>query len=101
MTTANHVSSTRASIAAAAATRADEILVCGEAIDPDVSTMMISAAPPPDDPAAPALAHETVTIAWTSVASAGRYSFSKTSAVQLAIRSPLRDAKVRRVRARP
>ncbi len=47
-------------------------------IDPDVSTMMISAtppAPPPALPALPAPVHVTVTIAWTSVAPSDRNSF--------------------------
>src|SRR5690349_6652847 len=47
---------------------------------------MISAAePPPVAPALPELLHSTDTIACTSVASAARNSFSKTSAFQFAI----------------
>ena len=46
-------------------------------IEPDVSTMMISATPPapPTLPALPAPVHVTVTIAWTSVAPSDRNSF--------------------------
>src|SRR6476660_2438595 len=83
--TANQVPSTISSIAAAAASRAALIFVRGDDIDPDVSTMITSAAAP-DWPAVPAPLHVIDTIAWTSVASAARYSFSKTSVFHSAIR---------------
>ena len=52
----------------------------------------LTAAPASPPPACPAPAQVTVTIACTSVAPSGRYSFWKTSAVQSAIRMLLRGA---------
>ncbi len=75
--TANQVPSGSSSSAAARAWRAARILVDGWPMDPLVSTMRTTAfscamagaaAPSP-------LAEVTVTTAWTSVESAGRYSF--------------------------
>src|SRR5579872_1686631 len=84
-TIANAVPSGRTSIAAVTAWRAEEILVAGTSIEPEQSTMMISAEPepepvlePPDPPAgaeapvptsSPAV---TVTIALTVLPPSGR-----------------------------
>ena len=72
--TANHVPSRIWSSAAAAARWAAAIF--SPLIEPEVSTMMISAASPdPDCPASPAPEQVTVTMACTSVPPSGRNSF--------------------------
>jgi hypothetical protein len=72
--TANQVPSMIWSIAAAAASWAARMLT--SPIDPDVSTITISAAaPPPTWPAAPAPVQVMVTMACTSVPPSGRNSF--------------------------
>ena len=89
-TTANAVPSRSTSIAAAVAARADMIFDCGTSIDPEQSTMMISAAPlaPPAPPDGPPLgnaisaAELTVTTALTVRPPSGRYWFWSTSTVK-------------------
>ena len=83
--TANQVPSTISSIAAAAALRADMILSWGIDIEPDVSTMMHLGGVLLTGPAAPASAHVTVTIAWTSVALGGEVLVLEDLVVQSAI----------------
>ena len=75
-TTANSTPSRSVSMAAAVACFADDSLVRGTCIEPEQSTMITSAAPP-DEAAGPvgAPVAVTVTIAFTSVAPADRYSF--------------------------
>src|SRR5215469_1583356 len=78
--TANATPSRMTSIAAAVASRAWISFVIGAAIEPEQSTMMISAASAGGDwPAAAVPADVTVTMAFTSRASAGRYSLWKIS----------------------
>src|SRR6516225_3355305 len=80
--TANATPSRTASTAAAAAARASTILLRGVLIDLEQSTMMISAEL--DAAAGPSASAEvTVTMALTSCPPAGRYSFWKTSTVNL------------------
>src|ERR1700759_734226 len=84
--TENQVPPASSATAAAAGERGAPNLGDGPRIDPDQSTMIPSAAPPgAPAPAWPAPWQVTVTMACTSVAPASRYSFSKTSAVQVAI----------------
>jgi hypothetical protein len=74
--TANSTPSRRVSMAAAVATFAAVSLVRGTCIEPEQSTMITSAAPPvavAGPVGAPVAV--TVTIAFTSVAPAERYSF--------------------------
>ena len=72
--TANHTPSSTWSSAADAATCTAAMF--SPLIEPEVSTMTISAASPdPDWPASPAPEHATVTMACTSVPPSGRNSF--------------------------
>ena len=87
--TENMTPSRTTSTAAAVATRASAILVCGYSIDPEQSMMMISALPPGSVPAGPGLvspaapaADATVTMALTSRPLSGRYWFWSTSMVK-------------------
>jgi class 3 adenylate cyclase len=81
--TANAVPSRMTSMAAAVASRAWVSLVFGSSIDQEQSMMMISAAPAGDaGPSATEPADVTVTMALTSRAPSGRYSFWKISTVK-------------------
>src|SRR5215831_1996221 len=86
--TANATPSRITSTAAAVAARASAILVCGDLMDPEQSTMMISALPesaagPASRPSPEAAAGDvTVTMALTSSPPSGRYSFWEISTVK-------------------
>jgi hypothetical protein len=72
-----------ASTAAPVASRAWSIFAIGSPIDPEQSTMMISAALSTlGGPSAAEPADDTVPMALTSRARSGRYSFWKTSTVK-------------------
>ena len=77
--TAKATPSRSVSIAAAVARLAAASLVGGWSIDPEQSTMITSAAEPSACRACPPPVEVTVTIAFTSAAPCGRYSFWKTS----------------------
>src|SRR5262249_34120747 len=82
---ANHVPSRITSTAADVAARASVILVFGTSMDPEQSTMMISAVPPlapgSGEVASPVAPTVTVTTALTSRAPGDRYGFWSTSTV--------------------